>query len=216
MVLVLVVIANVGILYLFPFYLQLVQGYTPAVAGLIFTSLSAAVMAGGVLGGVLYNRAGGRRINIVSGVLVLTGYVLLLGIQPDSAVWFMALCLALAGLGFGMLLTSASTMAMNAVSKKYQGMISGFICLERFAPITIGIALFTIAFVGGMDASAPGSGAATEALSNISTDVLVAGFGQAFLFGCVISIVLVAVAILARQEIHPDYRPGTRGTRVQK
>jgi EmrB/QacA subfamily drug resistance transporter len=216
MALVLVVIANIGILYLFPFYLQLVQGYTPAFAGLIFTSLSAAVMAGGVLGGMLYNRAGGRRINIVSGVLVLAGYVLLLGIQPDSAVWFMALCLALAGLGFGMLLTSASTMAMNAVSKKYQGMISGFICLERFAPITIGIALFTIAFVGGMDAFAPGGGAATEALVDISTDVLLAGFGQAFLFGCVISTVLVAVAILARQEIHPDYQPGARGPKIQK
>ena len=147
------IVANVGILYLFPFYLQLVQGYTPSVAGLIFTSLSVAVMAGGILGGMLFNRAGGRRINIASGILVASGYLLLTGIRPDSPVWFMVLCLVLIGLGFGMLLTSASTMAMNAVPKKYQGMVSGFICLERFAPITIGIALFNIAFIGGMNAA---------------------------------------------------------------
>ncbi|MEN6609348.1 MAG: MFS transporter [Methanoregulaceae archaeon] len=203
---VLVIVANVGILYLFPFWLQLVQGYTPSVAGLIFTSLSVAVMAGGILGGQLYNRAGGRRINIASGILVLAGYLLLTGIRPDSPVWFMVLCLLLIGLGFGMLLTAASTMTMMAVPKKYQGMVSGFICLERFAPLTIGIALFTIAFVGGMNAVSSGSGVATEALVDIPGSVLVAGFGQAFLFGCLVSVVLLVVAVLARQEIHPDYR----------
>jgi len=207
MAIVLVIVANVGVLYLFPFYLQLVQGYSPSVAGLIFTSLSVAVMAGGILGGMLYNRAGGRRINIIAGILVLAGYLLLIGIRPDAPVWFMVLCLGLTGLGFGMLLTSASTMTMTAVPKKNQGMVSGFICLERFAPITIGIALFTIAFVGGMNAVVSGSGVATEALADIRPDVLMAGFSQAFLFGCFVSIILLIVALLARQEIHPDYRP---------
>jgi MFS family permease len=200
-----VVVANVGVLYLFPIYLQLVQGYSPSVAGLIFTSLSIAVMVGGVLGGTLFNRAGGRRVNIASGLLVLAGYFLLTMIRPDSPVWFLVLCMVLIGLGFGMLLTSASTMSIMAVPKKYQGMVSGFICLERFVPITIGVALFTIVFVGGMTAASPGSGVASEALVDINANVLIAGFGQAFLFGCVVSIVLLVVAIVARQEIHPDH-----------
>ncbi len=216
MAIVLVIVANVGILYLFPFYLQLVQGYSPSVAGLIFTSLSIAVMAGGILGGMLYNRAGGRRINIASGILVAGGYIFLIGIQPDSPVWFMVLCLVLTGAGFGMLLTSASTMTMTAVAKKYQGMVSGFICLERFAPITIGIALFNIAFIGGMNAVASDSGVATEAFVNIKTGVLVAGFSQAFLFGCLVSIILLVVVILAHHEVHPDYQPVPGDAGIQK
>ena len=202
---VLLVVTYVGVIYLFPIYLQLVQGYSPSVAGLIFTSLSVAVMIGGILGGTLFNRAGGRRVNIASGVLVLAGYILLTAIRPDSPVWFMVLSMVLIGLGFGMLLTSASTMAMMAVPKKNQGMVSGFICLARFVPITIGVALFTIVFVGGMNAASPGSGVASEALVNINTNILIAGFWQAFLFGCIISIVLLAIVIVARQEIHPDY-----------
>jgi EmrB/QacA subfamily drug resistance transporter len=205
--LVLVVVANVGLLYIFPFYLQLVQGYSPSVAGLIFTSLSVAVMGGGVLGGSLFNKAGGRQINIASAVLVLSGYLLLLGIRPDSPVWYEVICLVLIGLGFGMLLTSASTMSMMAVQKKYQGMVSGFICLERFVPITLGIALFTMAFVRGMATASGGSGVAGEALVHIKTSVLLAGFSQAFLFGCVVSIVLLGIVLLARQEVHPDYLP---------
>lgn len=205
--LVLVVVTYVGVLYLFPIYLQLVRGYSPSVAGLIFTSLSVAVMVGGVLGGTLFNRAGGRRVNIASGVLILAGYLLLTVIRPDSPVWYMILCIVLIGLGFGMLLTSVSTMSMMAVPKKYQGMVSGFICLERFVPITIGVALFTILFVGGMNAASPGSGVASQALVNLSPDILSAGFGQAFLFGCIASIALLAVVVVARQEIHPDYLP---------
>lgn len=203
--LVLVVVTNVGVLYLFPIYLQLVQGYTPSVAGLIFTSLSVAVMIGGVLGGTLFNRAGGRRVNIISGLLVLAGYILLTMIRPDSPTGFLVLCLVLIGLGFGMLLTSASTMSIMAVPKKYQGMVSGFICLERFVPITIGVALFTIVFVGGMNTASPGGGVASEALVNITTNVLIAGFGQAFLFGCMVSVLLLVIAIVAKQEIHPDH-----------
>nr|WP_320160481.1 MFS transporter [uncultured Methanoregula sp.] len=213
---VLVMVANVGILYLFPFYLQLVQGYTPSVAGLIFTALSVAVMAGGIVGGMLYNRTGARRLNIISGVLVIAGYLLFTGVRPGSPVLYDVLCLALTGAGLGMLLTSASTMTMTAVPKKYQGMVSGFICLERFAPITIGIALFTIAFVGGMNAAAPGSGVADKVLVSIPVDVLQAGFSQAFFFGCLVSIVLLAVAVLARQEIHPDYLPVPGDTTSRK
>lgn len=210
--LVLVVVTYVGVIYLFPIYLQLVQGYSPSVAGLIFTSLSVAVMVGGIFGGALFNRAGGRRVNIASGVLVLAGYILLSAIRLDSPLWFLVLSMALIGLGFGMLLTSVSTMSMMAVPKKNQGMVSGLICLERFVPITIGVALFTIVFVGGMNAASPGSGVASEALVNINTSVLLAGFAQAFLFGCIVSIVLLAVVIVARQEVHPDYRPLTGDT----
>ena len=203
--LVLVVVVYVGVLYLFPIYLQLVRGYSPSVAGLIFSSYPVAVMVGGVLGGTLFHRFGGRHVNIASGVLVLAGYILLAAIRPDSPVWFMVLCMVLIGLGFGMLLTSVSTMSMMAIPKKYQGMVSGFICLERFVPITLGVALFTILFIGGMNAASPGSGVASEALVNINANVLMAGFGQAFLFGCIVSIVLLAIVIVARQEIHPDY-----------
>ncbi len=86
-------------------------------------------------------------------------------------------------------------------------MVSGFICLERFVPFTIGVALFNIAFIGGMEAAGPGSVVAREALSDIGTGVLQAGFHQAFLFGCIVSMVLLGISFLARGEIHKDYRP---------
>lgn len=196
----------VGIMYLSPFYLQFVQGYTPSVTGLIFTSISIGMMAGGILGGVLYNRTGGRMINIPAAVLIALGYLSASFLMPDSPGWHMALCLFLVGLGVGSIVTSLSNMAMNSVSKQYQSMISGFICLERFAPITIGVAVFNIVFIQGMSTQTFSAGIVKEAMANIHVEVLLKGFDTAFAFGFVFSLILFGITLLVWQEIHPDYQ----------
>ncbi len=195
----------IGIMYLSPFFLQYVQGYTPSMAGLIMTAMSVGMVLGGVLGGTLYNRAGGRTINVIASGSILLGYLLAVTLKPDSPGLHMALCLFLVGSGVGSMVTALSNMAMNSISKKYQGMISSFICLERFAPITIGIAIFNIVFIQGMSAYWVGTQIETRALASIPVDILLHGFDLAFLFGLVFSVLLVGLVIIARQEVHSDH-----------
>jgi len=193
-----------GIIYLVPFYLQLVQGLTPSFVGLIYTSLPIAVGAGGILAGVIYNRTGGRLINIAACVPVLAGYFLITCIRPDMSTWFMVLCLVLIGFGSGLIWTSGSTMVMNSVSRNYRGMVSSFISLARFLPIIVGIPVFNIVFMQGIPNIAISSGMSMETLTKISVEDLSAGFHLAFFFACILSILVLVIAFLARQEIHPD------------
>ena len=197
-----------GISYLLPFYLEYVHGYAPSTAGLILTSLSVAMMAGGIIAGMLYNRAGGRSLSIVAGISLVAGYFLMTRIRVDTTTGFVVLCLILIGFGLGLMLTPASNMIMNSVSKKYQGMVSSLTSLERFAPMTIGIAIFNIVFIQGISAIAIRSGITKEAPANIRIEVLTAGFDLAFLFAFVVGIIILVLAILARQETHPDYQSG--------
>ena len=197
-----------GISYLLPFYLEYVHGYAPSTAGLILTSLSVAMMAGGIIAGMLYNRAGGRLLSIVAGISLVAGYFLMTRIRVDTTTGFVVLCLILIGFGLGLMLTPASNMIMNSVSKKYQGMVSSLTSLERFAPMTIGIAIFNIVFIQGISAIAIRSGITKEAPANIRIEVLTAGFDLAFLFAFVVGIIILVLAILARQETHPDYQSG--------
>ena len=197
-----------GISYLLPFYLEYVHGYAPSTAGLILTSLSVAMMAGGIIAGMLYNRAGGRLLSIVAGISLVAGYFLMTRIRVDTTTGFVVLCLILIGFGLGLMLTPASNMIMNSVSKKYQGMVSSLTSLERFAPMTIGIAIFNIVFIQGISAIAIRSGITREAPANIRIEVLTAGFDLAFLFAFVVGIIILVLAILARQETHPDYQSG--------
>jgi EmrB/QacA subfamily drug resistance transporter len=195
-----------GIMYLLPFYLEYVQGYAPSSAGLILTSLSVAMMAGGILAGVLYNRAGGRSLCIVAGITVVAGYFLMTRIRPGTSTGFVVLCLLLIGFGLGLMLTPASNMIMNSVSKKYQGMVSSLTSLERFAPMTIGIAIFNLIFIQGVDAIASHNAITKLAPAHIRVEVLTAGFDLAFLFAFLVGIIILLLAIIARQETHPDYQ----------
>lgn len=197
----------IGITYLSPFYLQYVQRYSPSMTGLIFTAMSIGMVAGGILGGTLYNQIGGRMINIGAAISIIIGYFLTLFLTATSSGWHMALCLFLVGIGVGSMVTALSNMAMNSVSKKYQGMISSFICLERFAPITIGIAIFNIVFIYGMNIQSLNSGIGKQPLASIDVGVLLHGYSLAFLFGFICSVFLLVIVMLARQEIHPDYQP---------
>jgi MFS family permease len=166
------------------------------------------MMIGGVLAGMLYNRAGGRLLSIAAGVSIVIGYFLLTRIRPDTTTGFVVLCLVLIGFGLGLMLTPASNMIMNSVSKKYQGMVSSLTSLERFAPMTIGIAIFNVVFIRGVNAIASHNRITETAPANIRVEVLTAGFDLAFLFAFAIGIIILILAILARQETHPDYLSG--------
>ncbi|PKL58824.1 MAG: hypothetical protein CVV33_10185 [Methanomicrobiales archaeon HGW-Methanomicrobiales-4] len=164
------------------------------------------MVTGGILGGLLYNRMGGRVINIAAAIAIISGYFLTIFLKSNSPGWHMALCLFLVGLGVGSMVTSLSNMIMNSISKKYQGMISSLICLERFAPITIGIVIFNIVFIQGMSGQNFSGQIGKQVLARINGEVLLQGFDSAFLFGLMCSVILLGIVIFARQQTHPDYQ----------
>jgi len=121
---------------------------------------------------------------------------------------FVVLCLVLIGFGLGLMMTPASNMIMNSVSKKYQVMVSSLTSLERFAPMAIGIAIFNLAFIQGVISIAGHYGITEEAPVHIRMEMLTAGFDLAFLFAFGVGIIILVFALVARQETHPDYQSG--------
>lgn len=154
----------------------------------------------------MYQKFGGRTINITSWIPTVLGYFLLTRIQTDMSDWFMVLCLILIGFGAGAITTSGSNMIINIVSKRYQGMISSFISLLRFLPITMGIVVFNIVFMQSIPSVVVQNGGTMEAMAGINIQDLIGGFNQAFFFALLISIIILVFALTAHQEIHPDYQ----------
>lgn len=201
----LVFLSFAGINYLLPFYLQYVQGYDTSTAGLILTALSVAMMIAGILAGALYNKTGGRPLCIAAAAVLVAGYFLLTHLHTDTGTEYVILCLLLIGFGLGLIITPASNMILNSVGKKYQGMVSSLTSLERFAPMTIGIAIFNLIFLQGMSLVAAHRNVTSETPVNIKLDVLTAGFDIAFFVALLMGIVILVLAVFARQETHPDY-----------
>lgn len=194
-----------GFNYLLPFYLEYIHHYVPSEAGLIMTSLSVTGMIAGLLAGVLYNRTGGRLLCILAGISIVAGYLMLTLIRADTRTAFVVACLLLIGFGIGLMLTPASTMIMNSVARRYQGMVSALTIVERFAPMCMGIALFNLVFIQGAIMFANHNEITRTAPVYIEIETLMAGFDLAFLCALFVGIIILILAIAARQETHPDY-----------
>jgi len=197
-----------GINYLLPFYLQYVRGYGVSDAGLIMTTLSIAMMAAGILSGSLYNRVGGRKLCIAAGILLVIGYYLMTLLRVDTTTGFVIVCLLVLGFSLGLMVTPASNMIMNSVGKRYQGMVSSLTSLERFAPLTLGIAFANLVFIQGIVTIAGHRGITSDAPATIRAQVLTAGFDLAFLASLIVAVFILILVLLAQQEVHPDYQSG--------
>jgi EmrB/QacA subfamily drug resistance transporter len=193
-----------GINYLLPFYLQYVKSLDTSSAGLIMTALSVAMMAAGILSGLLYNRTGPRALCIAAAVFLVAGYFLMTRLHATTPVLYVVVCLALIGFGLGLIITPASNMIMISVARSRQGMVSSLTSLERFAPLTLGIAFYNLIFIQGITAIAESHGITQAAPANIRVQLLSAGFDFAFLFAFIIGIFICVLALVVRPEIHPD------------
>jgi EmrB/QacA subfamily drug resistance transporter len=194
-----------GINYLLPFYLEYVQKFDTSSAGLILTALSVAMMIAGILAGVIYNKTGGRILCIAAAGALTIGFFLLTNLNAETGIGFLVLCLTIIGFGMGLIVAPLSNIVMNSVSRKHQGMVSSLTSLERFAPMTIGIAIFNLIFIQGMKAIIKNHDITRDAPATIKMAVLSAGFDLAFFVAFLIAIVILILTILVRQEIHPDY-----------
>jgi EmrB/QacA subfamily drug resistance transporter len=194
-----------GINYLLPFYLKYVRNFDTSSAGLIMTSLSFAMMGAGILSGMLFNRAGPRLLCIAAGISLTVGYFLMTQLHAETSAEFVVLSLILIGFGLGLMITPASNMIMNSVARTKQGMISSLTSLERFAPLTLGIAAFNLIFIEGVLTIATNHDVTRSSPAEIQMHVLAAGFDLAFFVSFVLGIIIIVVALMVRQEIHPDF-----------
>jgi EmrB/QacA subfamily drug resistance transporter len=194
-----------GINYLLPFYLKYVSKYDTSTAGLILTSLSLAMMAAGYIAGQLFNRLGPRRLCIIAGIPLIIGYFLMTRLHTDTTIVYVVTSLLLIGFGLGLMVTPVTTMIMMSVPKSRSGMISSLTGLLRTAPLSIGIATFNLIFTQGVLTIAKNRDITTSSPANLQMHVLSAGFDLAFFLSLVLGILILAIAVMTREEIHPDY-----------
>jgi EmrB/QacA subfamily drug resistance transporter len=96
---------ELGLGFLLPFYLLLVVGVAPAIAGVALIPGTIPIILAGPLAGRVFDRVGGR-IPLVAGflVLALSGIALAVG-AGDATAWALVPGLLLQGLGLGIVLT---------------------------------------------------------------------------------------------------------------
>ena len=191
-----------GAQYLLPFYLQLIQSLSTFESGLVLTVMSLGIMTAGVLSGQIYAKMVGKiRVLILSGVAILAlGYFFLSKISPVSGLGIIVLGLALIGFGVGLTTTTATTLLMGSVKPEKNGMVSSITGLERFAPMTIGIAFFNLLLIAGVKAIAIHTDITTRPLQDVAAGILTSGFDLCFFVSMSLAVVAFVICLFVKES----------------
>jgi MFS family permease len=139
---------ELGLGFLLPFFLLLVVGVSPAVAGIALIPGTLPIILAGPLAGRLFDKVGGR-IPLVGGFLVLaaSGGALALGASDASAVALIP-GLILQGIGLGVVLTVNDPTGLTAVPDDDAGEAAGMINTAEQMGGALGIAILSALELG--------------------------------------------------------------------
>ncbi|MDO9539259.1 MAG: DHA2 family efflux MFS transporter permease subunit [Methanocalculus sp.] len=204
LILVLTYFLFAGVNYILPFFLEIVRAFDTSTSGIIMTCLSGALMISGILSGVMINRFGNRKLCILGSVIVSAGYAMFIFFSKDVSLHYIALTLAVVGFGLGFLISPGTNMVMGMASRDKHGMVSSLINVERFGPMTLGISFVSMLFIQAILAVGTHRNVTTTSPGNLIIDAVSTGFDLVFVVLFALSVIIIALALLSKDEIHPD------------
>lgn len=192
-----------AVLFLMPFYLQNVLGYSARTAGFVVVPGALCMAVLGSVSGVLSDRFGWRPFTVGGLASSATGLLILSRVTETSPLWMVVPALMLMNSGMGIFYSPNSSSVMNAVSQAKYGVVSGFLNLVRNAANVSSIAVATIIVTAtmsslGFEPSLEAVRGGTEGVGHAFT----VGLRYAFLImmGMVLSAMIISVLQRGRAE----------------
>jgi len=170
-------------LFLMPFYLQGVVGYSARDTGLVMTAMVVATAALAPIVGRLSDRFGTRAFTLSGSILATTALSLLANISTSTPIVLLVAFLVMHSSAYTLFNVPNSTSIFNAVGLKDHGVIGAFLQLLRNVFVVTGIALATVIVAGTMDAHGlhPSLEIGSKSVATAESRAFVEGMRNAFL-----------------------------------
>lgn len=132
------------VLFLMPFYLLNTLHLTPSEVGVTMLAFPAPVVLLGALGGVLADRWGAHRVAVAGAVLLCTGLLSLIPLEPAWTSVAVAWRLVIVGAGAGLFGTANQTLVMTKAPRRLLGTAAATTSVGRQLGAAVGPALATL------------------------------------------------------------------------
>lgn len=172
--------AGAGVMYVLPYYMQIVEGFTAAGTGLILAGASAVTVLVTVPTGRWCDRKGCRTPASVSLVLRIVFSAMLAMIDPVLGVAYLGIAILIMGVSFGISGTSQSARMVEESPEEYAGEAGSMAMTVNYVGYALGLAAFAIVF----SLMGPGS----SDMTSMSQDSFMEGFGGSCWFSLVLSV----------------------------
>ena len=197
-----------AVLFLMPFYIQNVLGFSPKIAGLVVMPGALCMAIMGSVSGTLSDRFGWRWFTVGGMVSSTVGLVILSRVTETSHLYEVIPGLILINSGMGMFYSPNTSSVLSAVGRESYGVVSGFLNLVRNSANVISLAIATTIVTVTMGSM--GFEPSLEAVRTGSVEGVRGAFavGMRYAFYVLIALVIASMTVSFLQG-RP--RPATHG-----
>ena len=192
-----------AVLFMMPFYLQNILGYSAKTAGFVVVPGALCMAVLGTVSGVLSDRFGRRPFTVGGLACSAIGLFILSRVTDDSSLFVVVPALMLMNAGMGIFYSPNSSSVMSTVGQIKYGVVSGFLNLVRNAANVTSIAVATIIVTTTMASQGfePSLAAVRDEVPGVSS-AFTLGLRYAFL--TMMGIVLASMTLSALQPDHVE------------
>lgn len=188
-----VYIALTGVIFIIPFFLELVKHYPASRVGLL---MAVQPMLNGLISpicGMLSDRFGERIISLIGLILMTFGYLAIATFNSELTSLGYIVRMIPVGVGMGMFYAPNNSAVMGAVSKEYLGITSALLSLSRTFGHMSGVPILGALFSTFTIATAKLSGFDVKDVTDAPVEALVFGVQATFHTAAIIMAALVIV-----------------------
>jgi len=195
-----------GLTSYIPLFAQGVLGHGAVSSGFALAALTLGWPLAASNAGRLYLTVGFRATIFIGSVIALGGTLLLLPIDQDSSLLYVAVPCFVMGFGFGFAAAPAVIAAQSAVGWESRGVTTGATMFARSVGSAVGVAIF-----GAMvnSAVAASIGHSSPSLEQLSPSVLEPAIHGTFVWSVVVAVVLVMVSLLMPRKVEGAVQGGS-------
>jgi EmrB/QacA subfamily drug resistance transporter len=210
---------GIGLFSMFLFltyFFQIVLGYTPLKAGLLFLPFSAGVIISAGIASQLLPRFGPRYVTFGGFILATTGMLLLTQLGATSSYWPNILpALIIISLGMGLIFVPLSATALFAVSNHDAGVASAVLNTAQQIGGSVGIA-----FLNTIAASATAAYIVANNVDSSDANAQVEGYVEAFMWGAgilaVAGLIWVTLVRVTKKDMSAEDQVAANSTNALK
>jgi EmrB/QacA subfamily drug resistance transporter len=198
----LVGVVMLGLSSYVPLFAQSVLGTGAVVAGLALAAMTIGWPLAAGNAGRFFLTIGFRATTFAGAVTTVVGGLLLLTIDADSSVWWLAVPNFVMGVGFGLVVSPGVVAAQSSVGWRQRGVATGANMFGRSLGSALGVAVFG-AIANGVVRSRTGD--TPSDLSHVPADVLAPAVHAVFVTAAAVSVLLLlATALMPRNITQPE------------
>lgn len=192
-----------GTIFLLPFYLELIMGYSTDFAGIIILIPSLIVIGIGPISGYISDHIGSRLPTIIAGFGLTIAVFLLYILNETVGLLFIFIALGIRAISEGMFTPANNKLVMSHSPKEKIGSVSSLLNTARYLGLVMGVVVFNAIFNYTISneiskiLGAPSNGAFQL---SAPIGILLNGFQNTFILGIGISILILIFSIMSKEN----------------